>query len=51
MSDFTIYDIDDDGMDEIITIGKNEDGTQRIASYRWSGFGFELIHKSGFRQV
>lgn len=39
--DFVFYDIDYDGMDEIISIEILKDKTYIINSYKWKGFGFE----------
>ncbi len=39
--DFVFYDIDYDGMDEIISIEMLKDGVYVINSYKWKGFGFE----------
>ncbi|CDZ75535.1 Hypothetical protein ING2D1G_1398 [Peptoniphilus sp. ING2-D1G] len=44
--DFKLFDIDEDGICEIITIERNEDKSKRIASYTWNGFGFNLVYKS-----
>lgn len=41
--DFDFKDVNSDGMDELITLELNEDGTKKINVYKWSGFGFDLI--------
>lgn len=44
--DFKLFDMDGDGIDEIITLEKNEDNSNRIAAYTWNGFGFNIKYKS-----
>lgn len=39
--DFVLCDIDQDSIDEIISIEKSEDGRSVVAVYDWRGFGFE----------
>ena len=39
--DFVLYDIDNDGWDEIISIEILKDSSYKINSYKWKGFGFE----------
>ncbi|WP_138159481.1 hypothetical protein [Peptoniphilus catoniae] len=45
MIDFRPYDIDADGIWELISIEENKDKSQRIAAYRWRDFGFELVYE------
>lgn len=40
-TDYCFYDIDEDGIDEIIAIEMLEDNKKIINSYKWKGFGFE----------
>jgi len=42
--DFTFFDVDYDGLNELISIEKQVDGFLRIISYKWNEFGF-----SGFK--
>ena len=44
--DYILYDIDDDNIDEIISIEQLENGNRAIAVYNWSGFGFEMFTQS-----
>lgn|GEM_PF-653289 len=44
--DFTLQDIDSDGLDDLIALEINKDGTKRIMVYQWLGFGF-----SGYREL
>lgn len=44
--DFTLQDIDSDGLDDLIALEINKDGTKRIMIYQWLGFGF-----SGYREL
>lgn len=39
--DYTFYDIDYDGMDEVISIEYCKDQKKQLNSYKWKGFGFE----------
>lgn len=39
--DYIIFDLDGDGIDEIISIEILEDNRKIINSYKWKGFGFE----------
>lgn len=39
--DYLFYDIDDDGVDEIVAIEILEDKRRLINTYKWKGFGFE----------
>ncbi len=40
-TDYAFHDIDEDGVDEIISIEILEDNRKTINSYKWKGFGFE----------
>lgn len=40
-TDYCFYDIDGDGIDEIISIEILEDNKKLINTYKWKGFGFE----------
>jgi len=44
--DYIFTDIDNDGMDEIISIEILSDGKKVLNSYNWKGFGFEGIGES-----
>jgi hypothetical protein len=39
--DYIFADIDDDGIDELISIEHLKDGRKAVNSYSWKGFGFE----------
>lgn len=41
--DFTVYDINSDGCDELLALEKAPKGKNRISAYRWLSFGFEWI--------
>lgn len=41
LTNYTFYDIDKDGLDEIISIEELEDKRKVLNSYKWRGFGFE----------
>lgn len=41
-ADYTLFDIDHDDIDEIISIEFTETGSQVLAVYEWKGFGFEV---------
>lgn len=41
-TDYTLFDVDGDGIDEIISIEYLENKNQVIAVYDWKGFGFEV---------
>lgn len=45
-TDYILYDADDDGIDEIISIEYLENKNKVIAVYDWKGFGFEVNHLS-----
>ena len=38
--DFTLQDIDNDGLDDLITLEAKTDGKNRVAIYQWLGIGF-----------
>lgn len=40
-TDYNFYDIDGDGIDEIVSIEILEDNKKLINTYKWRGFGFE----------
>jgi hypothetical protein len=44
--DYILYDIDGDGIDEIISVERLEDGARVLAVYDWAGFGFEMRAQS-----
>lgn len=44
--DYIFADIDDDGMDELVSIEILIDGRKAVNSYKWKGFGFEGIGES-----
>jgi hypothetical protein len=44
--DYILFDVNDDGADEIISIEALEDGRRVVAAYNWKGFGFELLDES-----
>ena len=44
--DFTFEDINQDGVDELISLELQRNGLNRIMSYKWTGFGFE-----GFKEL
>lgn len=39
---YILYDLDGDGVDEIISIERTEKGNRLFAAYGWKGFGFEV---------
>jgi hypothetical protein len=41
--DFTLFDVNDDGWDELIALEVGESDTHRVAVYRWDIFGFEWL--------
>lgn len=41
-ADYILFDVDDDGIEEIISIEFTENGNQVLAVYDWKGFGFEV---------
>lgn len=40
-NDFVLYDLDGDGVSEIVSSEYLEDGNMVLNSYKWKGFGFE----------
>lgn len=51
-TDYTFYDIDEDGVDEIISIEITENEKMLINSYKWIGFGIEgLMESSEFDNI
>ncbi len=51
-TDYLFYDIDNDGMDEIIAIEFLKDGQKAINTYKWKGFGFEgLLESEGYKDI
>lgn len=44
--DFTMYDLDEDGRDEILAVEWMKDGGQRVGAYEWTNFGFERVYES-----
>jgi hypothetical protein len=44
--DYILYDIDKDGIDEIISAEQLENGGRVLAVYNWEGFGFEMLTQS-----
>ncbi len=44
--DYILYDIDVDGIDELISIELLENRQRVIAVYNWRGFGFEMLTQS-----
>jgi len=45
--DYILMDIDADGIDEIVSIERLENGKSVLAAYNWAGFGFEMLTESG----
>ena len=41
-SEYTLYDLDQDGADEIVSIERLQDGSEIIVMYDWKGLGFEV---------
>ncbi|MDR7856846.1 hypothetical protein [Tissierella sp.] len=51
-TDYTFHDIDEDGVDEIISIEILEDNRKIINSYKWKGFGFEgYLETKDYRDI
>ena len=51
-SDYGFYDIDGDGIDEIISIEILEDNKKVINTYKWEGFGFEgFLESKSFKDI
>lgn len=50
--DYTFFDIDKDGIDEIISIEILQDNKKVINTYKWKGFGFEgFIQSKAFDDI
>jgi hypothetical protein len=50
--DYNFYDIDGDGIDEIVSIEILEDSKKVINTYKWEGFGFEgFLESNGFKDI
>jgi len=45
-SDYTLYDFDGDGADELVSDEYLHNGDRVVAAYKWKGFGFELFAQS-----
>jgi hypothetical protein len=45
-ADYILYDVDEDAVDEIISIEHLENGGRVVAAYDWKGFGFEILAES-----
>lgn len=41
-ADYRLFDLDGDGVDEIVSIESVQSGNQLLALYDWKGFGFEV---------
>lgn len=51
-TDYTLYDVDGDGIDEIIAIEMLKDGRKVINTYKWKGFGFEgFLQSQSFQDI
>lgn len=46
-AEYILSDVDEDGIDEIVSIEWMDDGKQVVALYDWKGFGFEVKTVSG----
>ncbi|MCD7909052.1 MAG: hypothetical protein LUH04_15485 [Clostridium sp.] len=40
--DYLLFDLDGDGIDEIVSIESEQNGNKLLALYDWKGFGFEI---------
>ncbi len=50
--DYEFYDLDDDGIDELISIEILKEGRNIINAYKWKGFGFEgFIESEDFESI
>lgn len=50
--DYNFYDLDGDGIDELISIEILEDGRSIINTYKWKGFGFEgFMESENFQEI
>ena len=43
MADFSVYDIDGDGWDEILSVEEKSNGRYEIGVYKWTNFSFEKV--------
>ena len=51
-TDYNFYDIDKDGIDEIISIEILEDNRKVLNTYKWKGFGFEgFLESDSFKDI
>ena len=51
-TDYVFYDIDNDKVNEIISIEILEDGTNILNTYKWKGFGFEgFLESESFPKI
>lgn len=51
-TDYTFYDIDGDGIDEIVSIELLADNKKVVNTYKWKGFGFEgFIQSKAFYDI
>ena len=44
--DYVLFDVNDDGFNEIVSIEQLENGGRVVAIYIWKGFGFEVLVES-----
>ena len=44
--DYILFDINEDGLDEVISIEHTQNGNRIVAVYIWKGFGFEMLTES-----
>lgn len=50
--DYNFYDIDGDGIDELVSIEILKDGRNLMNIYKWKGFGFEgFVESEDFEQI
>lgn len=50
--DYNFYDIDQDGIDELISMEILADGRNLINTYKWKGFGFEgFLESEDFQEI
>ena len=45
--DYVLFDVNADGIDEIVSIEQLENGNRVVAVYEWKGFGFEVLRDLG----
>ena len=43
--DYTLADTDGDGIDELVSIERQENGDRVTCTYKWQDFGFELVNE------